>query len=50
MMPKEVLADRTIRSEVVPSLSVPRISAILKRFRPDDYAPDPLPHGAATWM
>lgn len=45
MMPKEVLADRGIRNEVVPSLSVPRIRAILLRFRPDDYAPDPLPHG-----
>ena len=49
MMPKEVLADRSIRVEVVPTLSVPRISAILKRFRPDDYAPDPLPHGAARF-
>lgn len=32
--------------QVVPTLSVPRIRAILHRFRPDDFAPDPLPHGA----
>ncbi len=25
---------------------MPRIRAILHRFRPDDFAPDPLPHGA----
>ncbi len=46
MMPKEALADREIRAEVVPTLSVPRVTAILSRFRPDDFAPDPLPHGA----
>ena len=32
--------------QVVPTLSVPRIRAILRRFQADDFAPDPLPHGA----
>lgn len=36
--------------QVVPTLSVPRIRAILHRFRPDDFAPDPLPHGAGTLL
>lgn len=47
MMPKEVLADRDIRAEVVPTLSLPRISALLNRFKPDDFAPDPLPMGTS---
>ena len=41
MMPKEVLTDRAIRSEVVPGLSL----QILERFQPDDFAADPLPKG-----
>eukprot|EP00891_Asterochloris_glomerata_P004843 jgi/Astpho2/4843/Aster-05779 len=45
MMPKEVLTDRAIRSEVVPGLSLHRICQILERFQPDDFAADPLPKG-----
>ena len=44
----QVLTDRHIREEVVPGLSVHKIMLILERFQPDDYAPDPLPHGANT--
>ncbi len=47
MMPKEVLTDRAIRSEVVPGLSLHRICQILERFQPDDFAADPLPKGEA---
>lgn len=45
MMPKEVLTDRAIRSEVVPGLSLKRICQILQRYQPDDFAADPLPKG-----
>ena len=45
MMPKEVLTDGAIRSEVVPGLSLHRICQILERFQPDDFAADPLPKG-----
>ena len=45
MMPKEVLTDRAIRAEVVPGLALRRICALLARFQPDDFAPDPLPPG-----
>ena len=48
MMPKELVVDRGIREEVLPTLSVLRISGLLRRFRPDDYAPDPLPMGAPS--
>ena len=45
MMPKEVLTDRAIRSEVVPGLSLRVICALLARFHPDDFAAEPLPPG-----
>ena len=45
MMPKEVLTDRAIRSEVVPGLSLRVICAVLARFHPDDFAAEPLPPG-----
>ena len=49
MMPKEVLTDRAIRSEVVPGLSLRVICTLLARFHPDDFAAEPLPPGASCW-
>ena len=46
MMPKEVLTDRAIRSEVVPGLPLHVICQLLARFQPDDLAREPLPPGA----
>ncbi len=48
MMPKEAVADRGIREEVVSTLTVLNISSLLRRFRPDEYAPNPLPMGAPS--
>lgn len=47
MMPKEVLTDRSIRSEILPGLSLRRICTLLERFQPDDFSADPLPRGLA---
>ena len=45
MMPKEVLTDRAIRSEMAPGLPLTTICDLLHRFQPDGYAADPLPPG-----
>lgn len=45
MMPKEVLTDRTIRSEVIPGLPLRLICELLSRFEPDELASEPLPPG-----
>ncbi|XP_068638700.1 uncharacterized protein [Aristolochia californica] len=43
MLPKDMLADRSIRKEVCPTLGLPIIKRILCNFTPDEFCPDPVP-------
>ncbi|KAA8517027.1 hypothetical protein F0562_017155 [Nyssa sinensis] len=43
MLPKDMLMDRSIRTEVCPSISLPLIKRILCNFTPDEFCPDPVP-------
>ena len=43
--PSQALLDPDIRREVAPGLSLPRVAALLRRFEPDEDAPEPLPPG-----
>ncbi|KAL0383714.1 UNVERIFIED_CONTAM: hypothetical protein Scaly_0658700 [Sesamum calycinum] len=43
MLPKDMLMDRTIRSEVCPSISLPLVKRILCNFSPDEFCPDAVP-------
>ncbi|KAG5565919.1 hypothetical protein RHGRI_001741 [Rhododendron griersonianum] len=35
--------DRSIRTEVCPSISLPLVKRILCNFTPDEFCPDPVP-------
>ncbi|CAK9134791.1 unnamed protein product, partial [Ilex paraguariensis] len=43
MLPKDMLMDRSIRTEVCPSISLPLVKRILCNFTPDEFCPDPVP-------
>ncbi|KAK2971672.1 hypothetical protein RJ640_019516 [Escallonia rubra] len=43
MLPKDMLMDRSIRTEVCPSISIPLLKRILCNFTPDEFCPDPVP-------
>mmetsp|Transcript_11160 Transcript_11160/g.31634 ORF Transcript_11160/g.31634 Transcript_11160/m.31634 type:complete len:1185 (+) Transcript_11160:474-4028(+) len=42
MLPKDMLADAEVREDICPALDLPHVVALLERFKPDDYAPDPV--------
>ncbi|KXZ47522.1 hypothetical protein GPECTOR_34g681 [Gonium pectorale] len=42
MMPKELLLDRAVRLDVGAALSMRTVLHILKRFQPDEFAPDSI--------
>ncbi|KAL6987086.1 hypothetical protein U1Q18_012844 [Sarracenia purpurea var. burkii] len=43
MLPKDMLIDRTIRTEVCPPISLPLVKRILCNFTPDEFCPHPVP-------
>ncbi|KAL8489667.1 hypothetical protein ACS0TY_025534 [Phlomoides rotata] len=43
MLPKDMLMDRTVRTEVCPSISLPLVKRVLCNFSPDEFCPDPVP-------
>nr|XP_043610499.1 uncharacterized protein LOC122582204 [Erigeron canadensis] len=43
MLPKDMLMDRTVRTEVCPSISLPLLKRILCNFTPDEFCPDSVP-------
>ncbi|XP_052176487.1 uncharacterized protein LOC127790827 [Diospyros lotus] len=43
MLPKDMLMDRSIRTEVCPSISLPLVKRILCNFTPDEFCPEPVP-------
>ncbi|GFY98281.1 nucleolar protein gar2-like protein [Actinidia rufa] len=43
MLPKDMLIDRSILTEVCPSISLPLVIRILCNFTPDEFCPDPVP-------
>uniref|UniRef100_A0A803PHD9 C2 NT-type domain-containing protein n=1 Tax=Cannabis sativa TaxID=3483 RepID=A0A803PHD9_CANSA len=43
MIPFEMLADKSIRKEVCPTLSAPLIKMVLYNFVPDEFCPNPIP-------
>ncbi|XP_057507157.1 uncharacterized protein LOC130790205 [Actinidia eriantha] len=43
MLPKDMLIDRSILTEVCPSISLPLVKRILCNFTPDEFCPDPVP-------
>ncbi|GMH44632.1 hypothetical protein BSKO_12584 [Bryopsis sp. KO-2023] len=42
MMPKELLTDASVRMDVFSALSTRSMCALLERYTPDDFAPDPI--------
>ncbi|XP_062110619.1 uncharacterized protein LOC133822343 [Humulus lupulus] len=43
MIPFEMLADKSIRKEICPTLGAPLIKMVLYNFVPDEFCPDPIP-------
>ncbi|CAI9287824.1 unnamed protein product [Lactuca saligna] len=43
MLPKDMLMDRSVRTEVCPSISLPLLKRILCNFTPDEFCPDSVP-------
>ncbi|KAI3742312.1 hypothetical protein L1987_59992 [Smallanthus sonchifolius] len=43
MVPKDMIMDRSIRTEVCPSISLELLKRILISFTPDEFCPDPVP-------
>ncbi|XAR69427.1 hypothetical protein NMG60_11000998 [Bertholletia excelsa] len=43
MLPKDMLMDRSIRTEVCPSICLSLVKRILCNFTPDEFCPDPVP-------
>ncbi|CAN0909955.1 hypothetical protein LINGRAHAP2_LOCUS26051 [Linum grandiflorum] len=43
MLPKDLLADRSVRKEVCPSIGLPLVKRILCYFTPDEFCPDAVP-------
>lgn len=43
MLPKDMLMDRTVRTEVCPQISLPLVKRILCNFTPDEFCPDSVP-------
>ncbi|KAK1420742.1 hypothetical protein QVD17_22582 [Tagetes erecta] len=43
MVPKDMIVDRSIRTEVCPSISLQLLKRILTSFTPDEFCPDPVP-------
>lgn len=43
MLPKDMLMDRSVRTEVCPSISLSLLKRILCNFTPDEFCPDPVP-------
>ncbi|KAI7998406.1 hypothetical protein LOK49_LG10G02951 [Camellia lanceoleosa] len=43
MLPKDMLLDRSVRTEVCPSITLPLVKRILCNFTPDEFCPDPVP-------
>nr|GEU98663.1 hypothetical protein [Tanacetum cinerariifolium] len=44
MLPFEMLADKSIRKEVCPTLSTPLITRVVCSFVPDEFSPNPIPN------
>ncbi|KAI3811701.1 hypothetical protein L1987_21430 [Smallanthus sonchifolius] len=43
MLPKDMLMDSSVRTEVCPSISLPLLKRILCNFTPDEFCPDSVP-------
>nr|GEU59607.1 putative nucleolar protein gar2-related protein [Tanacetum cinerariifolium] len=43
MLPKDMLMDTSVRTEVCPSISLPLLKRILCNFTPDEFCPDSVP-------
>ncbi|KAG9142341.1 hypothetical protein Leryth_016827 [Lithospermum erythrorhizon] len=43
MLPKDMVMDRSVRTEVCPSIGLPLVKRILCNFSPDEFCPDPVP-------
>ncbi|KAK1427117.1 hypothetical protein QVD17_15800 [Tagetes erecta] len=43
MLPKDMLMDKSVRTEVCPSISLPLLKRILCNFTPDEFCPDSVP-------
>ncbi|KAD3336294.1 hypothetical protein R6Q59_028474 [Mikania micrantha] len=43
MLPKDMLVDKSVRTEVCPSISLPLLKRILCNFTPDEFCPDSVP-------
>ncbi|KAM0046564.1 putative nucleoporin [Helianthus debilis subsp. tardiflorus] len=43
MLPKDMLIDKSVRTEVCPSISLPLLKRILCNFTPDEFCPDSVP-------
>uniref|UniRef100_A0A1D1ZB01 Uncharacterized protein n=1 Tax=Anthurium amnicola TaxID=1678845 RepID=A0A1D1ZB01_9ARAE len=43
MLPKDMLLNKSIRTEVCPTIGLPLITRILCNFTPDEFCPDPVP-------
>ncbi|XP_071686610.1 uncharacterized protein [Rutidosis leptorrhynchoides] len=43
MLPKDMLMDRSVRTEVCPSISLSLLKRILCNFTPDEFCPDSVP-------
>ncbi|CAA7038728.1 unnamed protein product [Microthlaspi erraticum] len=45
MLPKDMLLNTSVRKEVCPMFGAPLIKRVLNNFVPDEFCPDPVPHG-----
>lgn len=43
MLPKDMVMDRSVRTEVCPSIGLPLVKRILCNFSPDEFCLDPVP-------
>ncbi|XP_076958436.1 uncharacterized protein LOC143634166 [Bidens hawaiensis] len=43
MLPKDMLMEKSVRTEVCPSISLPLLKRILCNFTPDEFCPDSVP-------
>ncbi|KAL8191705.1 hypothetical protein R6Q57_028436 [Mikania cordata] len=44
IVPKDMITDRSVRTEVCPSISLELLKRILVSFTPDEFCPDPVPN------
>ncbi|KAK9055471.1 hypothetical protein SSX86_026554 [Deinandra increscens subsp. villosa] len=43
MVPKDMIVDQSVRTEICPSISLELLKQILFSFTPDEFCPDPVP-------